>query len=73
MAWYRDMVAKKANPARFIKEGRDAVCEPRRVSAEYCPTRPPRGYGGNLLCISAPGGTPCWRFWIAWCGYSMES
>lgn len=25
MAWYRDMTAKKANPGRFIKEGRDAV------------------------------------------------
>ncbi|MEU7153859.1 transcriptional regulator [Streptomyces sp. NPDC045456] len=25
MQWYRDMVAKKANPGRFIKEGRDAV------------------------------------------------
>jgi len=27
MAWYRDMVAKRANPARFIKEGRDAARE----------------------------------------------
>ncbi len=27
MTWYREMVAKQANPARFIKEGRDAVRE----------------------------------------------
>jgi len=25
MQWYRDMTAKRANPGRFIKEGRDAV------------------------------------------------
>ncbi|MFD4020612.1 telomere-associated protein Tap [Streptomyces sindenensis] len=25
MEWFRDMVAQKANPGRFIKEGRDAV------------------------------------------------
>ncbi|MCX5426123.1 transcriptional regulator [Streptomyces sp. NBC_00078] len=27
MDWYREMTAKKANPARFIKEGRDAARE----------------------------------------------
>ncbi|MCY1649246.1 transcriptional regulator [Streptomyces sp. SL203] len=27
MAWFKEMTAKKANPARFIKEGRDAARE----------------------------------------------